>query len=361
MTLPAPAPAATLEPVGNYSNPLFVTSDPHDPKRLFVVEREGEIELTTAGTTSTYLDIKSFVLAGGERGLLSAAFPADFDETGLFYVFYTSQPAGDLQIDEFRAVGNTVDAATRRPILTIPHPTFGNHNGGQLQFGPDGFLYISTGDGGGGGDPNENAQDLASLLGKILRIDPRASGGSPYSIPAGNPFAGTASDPPRGARDEIWSSGLRNPWRFSFDRSTGALLIGDVGQGSWEEVDFAPESLNRGAGANYGWDCREGAHDFEPVGCTGPFTEPVFEYSISGSECAITGGYVARDPSLVGLYGRYLYADFCTGPLRSLIPALPSAMEDRAEALTVANPSSFGEDACGRASTSPRSAAPFRD
>ncbi len=335
---PAAAAAATLEPVGSYVSPMFVTSDPHDPDRLFVVEQEGEIELTTPSETSTYLDIKSLVLSGGERGLLSAAFPADYDQTGLFYAFYTGKPEGNIHIDEFRASGNTVDPATRRPVLTIDHAAFGNHNGGQLQFGPDGFLYIATGDGGGSGDELENAQDLTSLLGKILRIDPRQAGGSPYTIPPGNPFG-----------DEIWSYGLRNPWRFSFDRSTGDLLIGDVGQDAWEEVDYVPESAGWGQGANFGWDCREGAHEFEPAGCAGPFTEPVFEYPNDPSgPSSVTGGYVVRDPAVADLFGRYVYADVYAGPVRSLVPATPAATDDRGEGITVPNPSSFGEDACGR-------------
>jgi Glucose / Sorbosone dehydrogenase len=227
-------------------------------------------------------------------------------------------------------------------VLTIEHSAHANHNGGQLQFGPDGYLYASTGDGGGAGDPDGNAQNTASLLGKILRIDPEGTSPGDYTIPAGNPFVGT------GGADEIWSYGLRNPWRFSFDRVTGAMTIGDVGQGAWEEIDYDP-GPGPGRGDNFGWDCREGMHDFssDPP-CDDPpaFTEPVFEYAnVDGSTCAITGGYVVRDQALAGLYGRYLYADFCAGELRSLNPGIPMASDDRSVGLSVPDVSSFGEDA----------------
>ena len=203
--------AIGLDLVGTYASPVYVTSDPHDAGRLFVVEKGGRIKLTQGGTTTTFLNISSQLLSGGERGLLSMAFAPDFATSGRFYVIYnraapTDDPArGDLQLDEFVASGDHVDPTTARHVLTIDHPKYANHNGGQLQFGPDGYLYISTGDGGGSGDPQENAQNTESLLGKILRIDPRQVGGSPYSVPADNPFVGTAG------ADEVWSYGLRNP------------------------------------------------------------------------------------------------------------------------------------------------------
>jgi glucose/arabinose dehydrogenase len=342
---PPAAPAATLEQIGTFNSPLYVTSDPDDADRLFVVERGGAIKLVTGAGTTTFLTVPG-VQSGDDEGLLSMAFPPDYSDHGRFYVFYTNTD-GNLQLDEFIASGDTVDPATRRAVLTIQHPTYDNHNGGQLQFDADGYLYVATGDGGGAGDPDENAQDLDSLLGKILRIDPELSGTDPYTIPTGNPFVGTAG------ADEIWSYGLRNPWRFSFDRATGDLLIADVGQATWEELDFDPFSAGWGAGENFGWDCREGAHDFaDPspgISCTGlTFTDPIFEYSNDGSTCAITGGYVVRDPALPELAGRYLYADFCAGQIRSLVPGLPSATDDRSEGLSVDNPSSFGEDANGR-------------
>jgi glucose/arabinose dehydrogenase len=346
LAVPGPAAAATLEQIGSFEQPVFVTSDPGNADRLFVVEQGGRIILSQGGATSTFADLTSLVLSGGERGLLSMAFATDFATSGRFYVYYTSRPGqGDIQVDEFTASGSNVDLGSRRPIITIPHRDFANHNGGQLQIGPDGMLYLAPGDGGSGGDPDGNAQNLNSLLGKILRIDPRPTGNAPYSIPPGNPFVGTAG------ADEIWSYGLRNPYRFSFDRGTGAIAIGDVGQSGFEEVDYEP-GPNAGRGDNFGWDCREGRHPHSGAdpACAGvtSFTEPIFEYSLAGANCAITGGYVVRDQSLGDLYGRYVYADYCAGAIRSLVPAVPDASDDRSEGLQVANPSSFGEDACGR-------------
>jgi glucose/arabinose dehydrogenase len=347
--LPATAAAQSLEPIGDFESPVHVTSDPN-PERLLVVEQGGRIVLSEQGAQSEFLDLDAagLVLAGGERGLLSVALAPDHASSGRLYVFYTrdgpGDQRGDLQIDEFTASGDSAPVASRRPVLTIDHEQEGNHNGGQLQFGPDGYLYIATGDGGGSGDPYENGQDLRSLLGKILRIDPRAAGSQSYSIPADNPFVGVAG------KDEIWSYGLRNPWRFSFDRETGDLLIGDVGQSAWEEVNYDP-APRAGRGVNFGWDCREGRHDFEfDAGCPPrtQLTDPILEYPNVSGPAAVTGGYVVRDPSLGELYGRYVYADVYSGPLRSLVPALPDALEDRPEPLTVQNPVSFGEDSCAR-------------
>ena len=344
LTCAAPtAGAATLQPVGSFSSPVFVTSDPGDAGRLFVVERGGAIRLVSGGATSTFLDLGPLVLAGGERGLLSMAFAPDFAQSGRYYVYYTSRPDGDIQIDELTANGDDGNAGSRRPVLTVPHGQAGNHNGGQLQFGPDGYLYLATGDGGGGGDTFQNAQNTESLLGKMLRIDPRPSGNAPYSVPADNPFVG------RPGADEVWSYGLRNPYRFSFDRQTGALYIGDVGQNAREEIDYEPQP-NAGRGDNFGWSCREGliAFNTSDPRCAGAsgFTDPIHDYPRS-SGCAVTGGYVARDPTLGDLAGRYVYADFCQGQIRSLVPGLPSAGGDRSEGISVQSPSSFGEDACG--------------
>jgi glucose/arabinose dehydrogenase len=336
------AHAVSLEPVGTYAGPVYVTSDPNDETRLFVVEKAGRIELTTPQGTTSFLDQTAITLSTGERGLLSMAFAPDFATSHRFYVVYNLAD-GSIQLDELVASGDTADTSSRRPVLNIPHPVYGNHNGGQLQFGPDGYLYLSTGDGGGGGDPNENAQNTSSLLGKLLRIDPQAQGEAPYTVPADNPFVGVAG------ADEIWSYGLRNPWRFSFDRATGALVIADVGQGSWEEIDYEPPSAGGGRGDNFGWDCREGAHDYETTGCAGAtFTDPVFEYGHTGDNCAITGGYVVHDSGIPELAGRYLYADLCVGQIRSAALGLPAASGDRSEGLSVGSPSTFGEDACGR-------------
>jgi hypothetical protein len=348
---PAAARGLSLEHIGTYSDPLYVTSGPSNPDRLYVAERSGVIRVTEAGSTGVFADLSAVVNSTtNQQGLMSLAFPPDFDLTGLFYVFYSghdgSPRAGNLHIAELRAAGGTVDPASLRDVITIPHGDGVGHNGGQIQFGPDGLLYISTGDGQCCDDPLENAQNLGSLLGKILRIDPRPSGGASYSVPATNPFVGVAGE------DEIWSYGLRNPWRFSFDRSTGAMLVGDVGFQTYEEIDYEPVSAGAGRGDNFGWDCREAMHDLETTGCTGGFTEPIFEYPHTGAgNCtgAITGGYVVRDPSLGDLAGRYLYADFCvSGEIRSLVPALPFGFGDRSEGISVPNPVSFGEDSCGR-------------
>jgi hypothetical protein len=350
------AGAATLQPLGSFDDPIYVSSDPSNPERLFVVERGGLIQQLEGGRVSTFADISTVVGCGSgcaeERGLLSMAPAPDFRTSGRLYVDYANGGDGAIHIAELRAFGGTAAIDTLRDVLTIPHPDADNHNGGQLQFGPDGYLYISTGDGGGANDEYENAQDLGSLLGKILRIDPRQSGVQLYTVPAGNPFVGTGGD-----RPEIWSYGLRNPFRFSFDRLSGDLTIGDVGQDAREEVDYAPAPL-LGAGANYGWNCLEG-FALGPAGdpeCANPplggFDKPVFDYPhpnpAGGAErCAIIGGYVARDPSLGALYGRYVYGDHCSGEIRSLDLSDPFA-SDRAEILALGKLDSFGEDSCGR-------------
>jgi glucose/arabinose dehydrogenase len=348
LLVPASADALSLEMVGNFDAPTYVTSDPGDPNRLFIVEQAGAIRLTDRGGTTEFLNIDPIVESGGERGLLSMAFAPDYESSRLFYVFYTSandlgtgeDETGDLKIAEFDSDESPIES-TRRVVLTIEHTAQGNHNGGQLQFGADGYLYASTGDGGGAGDPDGDAQNTASRLGKILRIDPEGASPGDYTVPANNPFVGTSGT------DEIWSYGLRNPWRFSFDRVTGALTIGDVGQGAWEEIDYDP-GPGPGRGDNFGWNCREGMHAFSsapPCDGSTPFTEPVFEYANDSSTCAITGGYVVRDQALGDLYGRYLYADFCAGELRSLNPGIPTASDDQSEGLSVPFVTSFGEDA----------------
>ena len=338
------APAATLEPVGDFSQPIFVTSDPANPNELFVAEREGRVVRFGDGSRSTFADISGLVsCCESERGLLSIALAPDFYASGRFYAAYTGTPAaggaeGDVHVDAFHPEGSDL---VREPLFSVGHSINANHNGGQLEFGPDGYLYVSTGDGGGGGDPFESGQDLGSLLGKILRLEPRA-----------------------GSEPTIWSYGLRNAWRFSFDRASGDMAIGDVGQGAHEEIDLAPSpapGVVGGEGANYGWNCREGFSPYTEPGdsCSGAsgFTEPVFDYPHGNPGegkahgCAITGGYVVRDPSLGDLYGRYLYADFCVGEIRSLL--LPTgagtlAGGDRSEGLSVTDPVSFGEDSCGR-------------
>jgi glucose/arabinose dehydrogenase len=346
--------AATLQPIGNFEQPIYVTSDPGNPEALFVVERTGRIVKLQGGVTSTFADIHSQVgcpesgLCTGEGGLLSIALSPDFDTSGRLYVDYTDreQPWAEIHVAELRASGGSAPLSSLRNLLTIPHPNQTNHYGGQLQFGPEGNLFISTGDGGGANDPAGNAQNLNSLLGKVLRIDPDPGAPRAYTVPAGNPFAGSPAP-----YDTIWSYGLRNPFRFSFDRLTGDLWIGDVGQSAWEEVDYAA-APGLGAGANYGWNCYEGTVPGSSPGeaCstpTSPFVEPVFEYPNPSTGCAIIGGFVVRDASLGDLYGRYLYGDLCSGQLRSFSLANPYG-SDRGEGLAVENLNSFGQDSCGR-------------
>jgi hypothetical protein len=375
------APAAATAgvkatPVATLSAPTYITAPPGDTHRVFVVQQSGQIMLIKDGAApTTFMDISSEVkFVGGEQGLLSMAFAPDYATSHRFYVYYTSACPNvgcDEHVSEFTANANGDSAApsSEHVLLTLPHPNQSNHNGGQLQFGPDDDLYISVGDGGGGDDTEQNAQHTDRLLGKILRIAP---GATSYSIPAGNPFAGSplcVNGTNGGANcPEVWAYGLRNPWRFSFDSATGDMVIGDVGQSLHEEVDFAgrPVAGFGGREADYGWSCREGLFaytDATPtMNCpTGGFTDPVFEYPHTDPDppadraygCSITGGYVVRDPSLTDLYGRYVYADYCTSEVRSLLlPELgdDTAGDDRTAGIATptSNPVSFGEDSCHR-------------
>lgn len=344
------AGAATLQQVGVFERPMYVTSAPNNPDRLFVVERKGRIVEVQNGVSSTFADLTVLTsCCEGEQGLQSIAMASDFGSSGRFYVFYTGFE-GEIHVAEMRAASGGASLGTLRNLLTIPHAEKDNHYGGQLQLGPEGLLYVSTGDGGGSNDELHNAQDLDSLLGKILRIDPAPGALLPYTVPFGNPFPGLSAP-----FDTIWSLGLRNPYRFSFDAVGGAMLIGDVGQKFREEVDYAPPP-QLGAGANYGWSCREGSIPGETTdpACTpapGGLQEPIFDYAHEnpgGAEgCAIVGGYVVRDRNLGNLFGRYLYGDFCEGQLRSFEIANPFPT-DRPEGLAVSQLTSFGEDACNR-------------
>jgi glucose/arabinose dehydrogenase len=334
--------AVTLAPIGSYSEPTYITSDPRDPERVLVVERSGTIDVTSGAGTALYLDLTDLVRdAGPEQGLWSMAFAPDFAQTGRFYVAYSADN-NDLTLDEYTERATpAATRATRRPVMAIPNTAgASNHNGGQLQFGPDDYLYWSTGE-----DANApNAQMLDNPLGKILRIDPRGATPGAYTVPTDNPFVG---DP--GAETEIWAYGLRNPWRFSFDRLTGALAIGDVGAGSREEVDYLTREAGGGAGVNFGWPCREGLQAGGGTCLPVPLTNPIYDYDSNAGRCAITGGYVVRDEGLGDLYGRYLFADLCEGALASIDPLSPPAPDgDRLEGPSVGSPTSFGEDACGR-------------
>jgi hypothetical protein len=339
-TPPAVEALRLQEVASGLASPVFLTA-PADDARLFVVEQAGRIRIVENGAVlaTPFLDITDRVGSGGERGLLSMAFHPRYAQNGFFYVYYTDR-SGDIRVDRFRVSADRAraDVATARNIITIPHRDASNHNGGLVAFGPDGRLYLAPGDGGGGGDPRRNGQNPASLLGKMLRLD--VDGAEPYAIPAGNPFAGG------GGRPEIWAIGLRNPWRFAWDREAGTLFVADVGQNAWEEVNAVAANA---AGLNYGWNAMEGAHCF-PAGSTcdtAGKTLPVLEYG-RGDGCSITGGYVYRGRALSGLRGTYFYSDFCRGWLRSFRMANGAVAEGREwDVGAVGNVTSFGEDAQG--------------
>jgi glucose/arabinose dehydrogenase len=326
-----------LDRVASFDRPTYVHGPPGAGRVVFVVEQPGVVKVLRGERKlkGSFLNIKGRVSCCGERGLLSIAFP-DFRRDRRFYVYFTDQ-SGDIRVVEYRRKRGRLKAAkgSARNVLTIPHRRFSNHNGGQLQFGPDGLLYIGTGDGGGADDPDGNAQDRNSLLGKLLRINPlRRGAGMSYGIPGSNPFADGEG------RDEIFARGLRNPWRFSFDRRR--IVIGDVGQDRVEEIDY--ETLARARGANFGWDAFEGNLLVDPP-APGDHTRPIHTYSHRGGGCAITGGYVVRGRGMGKLRGRYLYADFCTGRIRSLKPKLGRARGDRSLGLPrIDSLASFGID-----------------
>jgi glucose/arabinose dehydrogenase len=325
--------------VGSFDSPVYATAPPGDRRRLFVVEQTGRIRVLVGGKrrSKPFLNLSGDIVSGGEQGLLSMAFAPDYAKSGRFYVDFTDRN-GDTRVQEFqRSKGNPdrANKGSRRQILFVNQP-YPNHNGGLVLFGPDGYLYVGMGDGGSAGDPQNRAQNLNSLLGKLLRIDPRP--GASLS-PSSNPFVGKS----RG--DEIYAYGLRNPWRFSFDRKTGDLYIGDVGQDSREEIDYAGRGT--GAGRDYGWSCFEGKRRYDRSrNCPNP-TPPVLDYGRAGGECSVTGGVVVRD-SRLALAGRYVYGDFCTGVLRSFRIVGGKATGDRRTGLKVSQLSSFGEDARGR-------------
>jgi glucose/arabinose dehydrogenase len=352
-----------LAPIGSFNSPTYVTGPPGDPSRVVVVQKGGAIRLVRDGALqgAPFLTVAG-VHNAGEQGLLSVAFAPDYASSGRLYVYSNDATSCDstgancdVRIDEYRSSGagaNAVDPATRRLVLRVDHRKFQNHDGGQLQFGPDGYLYAGIGDGGGGGDPDGNGQNRDVLLGKILRIDPRASGLAGFTSPPSNPFLGPAI-----GADEVWAYGLRNPWRFAFDRLTGDLVIGDVGESQHEEVDFQPAGF--GGGANYGWNLYEGTARFSDPNGPQPsdYVPPVLTYDHVDGNCAITGGYVVRDTTVPELAGRYLYADECVGVVRSAVVGPGRASNDAAVGdpangaappLSVNQLDSFGEDAACR-------------
>ena len=347
---PSEPPAGTV-PVGlqdiasGLSVPLYLTAPAGDPTRLFIVEKGGAIRVVKDGALlpTPFLDLTGRVSTGGEQGLFGLAFDPAYADNGRFVVHYTDV-GGNTVVALFRVSADDADRAdpaSETIVLTAEQP-FSNHNGGQILFGPDGMLYIGLGDGGGSGDPGGRGQALTDLLGSILRVDVRT--GTGYTVPPDNPFLGRAD-----ANPEIWSFGLRNPWRFTFDPATGDLYIADVGQNAWEEVDVVPAAAGAGRGANFGWNVTEGRHCFAQANCDlAQFTLPVLEYS-HGEGCSITGGYVYRGAAIPALQGHYFYADYCQGWVRSFRLQDGQAVEPQqwptlAPGGTI---TSFGQDAAG--------------
>ncbi len=349
-------PTATPKPVGDPSHlavqsvvaglndPIGVTNAGDGSGRLFVLQRGGQIRVIAANGSllaAPFVDLSDRIKAGGEQGLLGLAFHPSFAANGRLFVDYTRAGDGATVISELTASSNrgSANPASERILLTIPQP-FANHNGGQVAFGRDGYLYIGMGDGGSGGDPQGNGQNLQALLGKILRIsvDGASAPGKAYGIPNSNPYAAGGVAPGAGL-PEIWAYGLRNPWRFSFDRANGDLYIGDVGQNAWEEVDRQPASS--GGGENYGWNAMEGKHCYAS-GCSAPGAiAPVAEYSHSLG-CSISGGYVYRGSRQPGLRGIYVFGDYCAGTIFT-IPAGTTSATPLAVASSGLQISSFGE------------------
>jgi glucose/arabinose dehydrogenase len=324
-----------LELVATLDEPIALAVRDGDPA-LYLAEKSGRVVAIRDGRDDPdpVLDLSREVSLGAEQGLLGIAFSPD----GRFlYANYTDL-RGDTNVIEVEVRDGRVVPSTRRVVLHVRQP-FSNHNGGHLAFGPDGFLYIGLGDGGSGGDPHGNGQSLSTLLGKMLRIDPQLSGGAPFRVPPDNPFVGRAD-----ARPAIWAYGLRNPWRYSFDRLTGDLWIGDVGQTEWEEVDVQPAGSS--GGENYGWNILEGSHPFFgdelPDGVA-----PIFEYSHAEGGCTVIGGYVYRGDAIPELTGAYLFGDLCIGEIEALLVENGRVTGHAALGPVVENLSSFGEDADG--------------
>lgn len=338
---PAPAPQLALSRIaGGLETPVHVTHAGDRSGRLFVVEQAGRIRIIRDGRVLArpFLDIRSKVISGGELGLLSVAFHPRYAANSRFFVNYTTDAGGRLRsvIAEYR-VSENADVANpaERILLEIDQP-FRNHNGGLNLFGPDGMLYIGLGDGGSARDPFDNGQRLDTLLGKLLRID--VDGSAPYRVPSDNPFVNRA-----GARGEIWAYGLRNPWRFSFDRANGRLLLGDVGQNRWEEIDIIQR------GGNYGWRIMEGAHCHIPeVGCDQTGLEPpIAEYATGQDGCSVTGGFVYRGSRIPALVGRYVFGDYCSGRIWMLTETRGNRWSMAQTLGTGLRISSFGEDQAG--------------
>ncbi|GBL18948.1 HHIP-like protein 2 [Anaerolineaceae bacterium] len=335
-----PAISYQLLPLANgFERPVYLTHAGDGSGRMFVVEQPGRVRTISGGglQPDAFLDLSALVNArDNERGLLGLAFHPQYARNGYFFVHYSATDGGTVVARyQVSADAQRADADSAALVLSQPQP-YPNHNGGQLAFGPDGYLYLGLGDGGSAGDPQGNGQNLGTWLGKILRLDVDAA--LPYALPAANPFVAGGGLP------EIWAYGLRNPWRFSFDRRSGDLFIADVGQGSWEEINFQPAAET--TARNYGWDILEANHCVQS-GCSAPgVSMPVAEYD-HGSGCSVTGGYVYRGSSLPALQGAYIYGDYCSGTIWSLRPAAGGAWRATVLLQSELNISSFGEDEAG--------------
>jgi glucose/arabinose dehydrogenase len=359
---PTPTPTPTPEPtvlppvtisfetvVSGLTKPIGVSSAPGD-LRLFVIGQTGKISIVDGGkVTGTFLDLSGRISTGSERGLLGLAFHPNYASNGRFFVRYTDK-SGNLAISEFHVSSdpNKADASSETRLLTVPHPSYANHNGGRIEFGPDGYLYIGTGDGGSGGDPNNHGQSLNTLLGKMLRIDvDHPSNGKAYGIPADNPFVDKA-----GALPEIFAYGLRNPYSFSFDRLSGDLWIGDVGQDKYEEIDRATAASGGGNGANFGWRRMEGNHCYNPgTNCDTPnATLPLAEYAHGSNDstgCAVIGGYVYRGTDHPELFGRYFFGDECSGTVWDVTADGPAKQSPQKLLSSGVSIDGWGQDANG--------------
>ena len=350
-TTPVPAAATTAAPaspnlgaaaikltkVADLEEPIFVATRPGDDTTTYIAQRGGRLRAFRDGALvgAPVLDIGSMISARGERGFLGFAFSPD---GGYLYVDYTDTN-GDTNVDEYAVGANgSVDTGSRRRVLFQAQP-YPNHNGGEVIFGPDGYLYIGLGDGGSGGDPERRGLDLSTWLGKILRIDPRPDGDQPYTVPPDNPFVEE-----NGARPEIWSYGLRNPWRFSFDAVTSDLWIADVGQGSIEEIDLSTAAEGAGRGVNFGWSAFEGRVRYNVDQPAEGAVPPIFQYTHDDGNCSVTGGFVYRGTAVPALGGAFLYSDYCTGQVRALVAGADGQVA--ANAVVSPDPrsvSSFGE------------------
>ncbi|KRB83347.1 hypothetical protein ASE26_12815 [Duganella sp. Root198D2] len=345
---PKPAFALAVKEVASgLSTPLLLTAPAGDTRR-FIVERPGRIRILASDGSlraTPFLDLTGLLSTDGEGGLLSMAFHPGYAQNGRFFIYYTDK-FSNIAIDEVKVSANAdiADAGTLKRIITIPHPTYTNHYGGMLAFGADGYLYAGTGDGGGAGDPGGNAQNLDSLLGKLLRLKVDDVVAPLYNVPSDNPFVGQA-----GKRGEIWAYGLRNPWRFAFDSATASLYVADVGQELREEVNVVPAGLKP---ANYGWNIMEGGSCYNAATCSQQgLTLPVFDYQHGANNangCSITGGFVYRGTALPELAGRYLYSDYCKGFLKSFLYTNGAVSDSKDWAVgDIGQVPGFGQDAAG--------------